>query len=292
MWGWYQSPVLAAMPGVPTDPTKPGGDKRRVPQFARDPENPDQLVAWFHTRWNCMKPAVRTMLDLYKASGWKEVRKRLYGYVESDTSSSFGEVYEPEVHDCGWKDMPREGTIYEVIDPGGAKPWAQGWYLVDVMDRIWKLQEWPCESIEVNGSKPGPWAVPSEKERLNGDEGPAYHLPKRSISQWCQQIWEGRARILDMMKETGEAFKGDTEKVGLAVKWKFENKTLEVLERAPEREYVKPYRSIIDSRFASASVNAIDGQEQVTVLERLFDDPEPDPVRNRPAACPPMKVTS
>lgn len=247
-YGWYRSPVLSAMPGVPADTNKPGSDKRKVPQFARDPNNPDQLIAWFHTRWNCMKPAVRAMHDTYKASGWKEVRKRLYGFVESDTSSTFGHVYDESIHLCEWADISREGTIYEIVDPASSKPWAMTWVLVDRQTRVWVLQEWPCESILIDGASPGPWAITSRKERLNGDEGPAYFLPSRTNAEWILQLWEGRRRIVEMFKATGEPFQGKMIKRKLVIGMDFADGRASPRYASEEQDFIEPFMSIMDSR--------------------------------------------
>lgn len=247
-YGWYHSPILAGMQGVPVDTNKPGGDKRLVPQFAKDPGNPNQLIAWFHTRWNCVKPAVRTMFDLYRAAGWKEVRKRLYGFVESDTSSTFGHVYDEQIHLCKWADISREGTIYEIVDPASSKPWAMTWVLVDRQTRVWILQEWPCEHILIDGASPGPWAITSRKERLNGDEGPAYSLPSRTNAEWVLQLWEGRRRILEKFKETGEAYRGKVITRKLVIGMDFADGKPSPRYAESEQQFIEPFMSIMDSR--------------------------------------------
>jgi hypothetical protein len=281
MYGWYQSPILAAMPGVSAGEydgdgkLKPGSDKRKVPQFAKDPANPNQLIAWFHTRWNCVKPAVRTMLNTYKASGWKEVRKRLYGYVESDTASAFGTVYDEERHLFDWHQCPNNGSIYEVIDPADAKPWAISWDLIDPFERDYQLQEWPCEHIPVGEELPGPWAVPSlKKERFNGEEGPAWSLPQRSISSWVLQVWEGRRRVLEKMKEHGVIYRGRTEKRKLVLEWCPDGKGgINILKEDEEREYIVPEMTVMDSRFAASHTDSVRGNADVTIAERVLEDP-------------------
>lgn len=275
MFGWYRSPILAGMKGVPVDTKKPGGDKRLVPQFAHDPGNPNQLIAWFHTRWNCMKPAVRTLANTYRASGWKEVRKRLYGYVESDTAAAFATSYDEARHDFDWKDLPDDGSWYETIDPAGSKPDATAWSLCDVFDRIWQAQEWPCETWPINGAEPGPWAVPSLKtERLNGEEGPVWSIPKPSISARVLQIWEGRRRVLEKMKEHGVKWKGRTEKRALVLEWCPDGKGgITILKQDEEREYIVPEMTIMDGRFAAAKTDSVRGNENVTIAERFFEDP-------------------
>lgn len=271
MWGWYDSPVLAQIKGVPHGDGRPGSDKRRVPQFARDPANPNQLVAWFHTRWNCMKPAVKTMLESYRAAGWKEVRKRLYGYVESDTSSTFGTAYDEKIHLCTWADIPREGTVYEIVDPASSKPWAMMWVLVDRQGRCWQLQEWPCEAILVNGASPGPWAVPSRSERLNGDEGPAYSLPSRTNAEWLLQLWECRRRILEKFKQTGPAWNGDVIKRKLVIGMDIVDGTARPRHAEAEDEFIEPFWSIMDSRGGKDKWDAhtAAGVKRVTLFEAL-----------------------
>lgn len=271
MWGWYQSPVLAEINGVPHGDGRPGGDKRKVPQFARDPANPNQLVAWFHTRWNCMKPAVKTMLESYRAAGWKEVRKRLYGYVESDTSSTFGSAYDEKIHLCTWADIPREGTIYEIVDPASSKPWAMTWVLVDRQTRVWVIQEWPCETILVNGASPGPWAVPSRSERLNGDEGPAYNLPSRTNAEWLLQLWEGRRRILEKFKQTGEPWQGDVIKRQLVTGMDLIDGRAHPRLAPEEQEFIEPFMSIMDSRGGKDKFDAHTpaGVQRVTLFNAL-----------------------
>jgi hypothetical protein len=189
---------------------------------------------------------------------------KLYGDVEQDQRSEFSTAYDPDLHLCDWKDLPRTGTLYEVFDPAGAKPWAMGWYLVDELDRIYMVQEWPCETIPISGGKPGPWAVVSQGDRMNGDEGPAYELRLAwSLSRWVRQIWEGRARIVAMMAKTGEPWKGEIENRSLIIA---------ATQESEQQAYAKPERSIIDSRFAGTKMDSAKGGEQVTVLERLFED--------------------
>lgn len=253
-YGWADAPVLKTMAGAP---------KTQVPRFAQPPD-PLRLVAYVPTSANIWKPAYHAIMGGAMSGGHRQVRMKLYGDVEQDQRSEFSAAYEPEIHLCDWKQLPRSGTIYEVFDPAGAKPWAMGWYLVDELERVWMVQEWPCESIDINGCLPGPWAVVSTGDRLNGDEGPAYELRLAwSLSRWTRQIWEGRERIVQMMAKTGEPWKGAVEKRKLVLAPGKEDE---------ERSYIAIERSIIDSRFAGTRIDNPKGGEQVTVLERLFDD--------------------
>jgi hypothetical protein len=253
-YGWAPAPCLLKIAGAP---------KAEVPRFAQ-PKDPLRLVAYLPTSANIWKPAYHAILGGAMSGGHRQVRMKLYGDVEQDQRSEFSAAYDPDMHLCGWKDLPRTGTLYEVFDPAGAKPWAMGWYLVDELDRIFMVQEWPCESILINDAEPGPWAIVSAGDRMNGDEGPAYELRLAwSITRWVRQIWEGRARIVTMMAKTGKPWKGEIETRKLLLAPGVEDK---------ENRYAKPERSIIDSRFAGTKVESAKGGEQVTVLERLFED--------------------
>lgn len=252
-YGWVDAPLLAGVSGC---------KNKKVPRFAQPTER-GRLVAYLHTSDNVMRSSYTAVAAQLEGKTEQEIRVTAYGDVDKDWQSEFS-AYQPEVHLCDWKDMPRTGTIYEVFDPAGAKPWAMGWYLADELDRIWMLQEWPCESIEVAGALPGPWAVDSVGDRLNGDEGPAYKLRLAwSISRWTRQIWECRARILTMMAVSGEPWRGEIIKRKLV---------LAPGQESEEHAFVSVERSIIDSRFAGTRIDNPKGGEQVTVLERLFDD--------------------
>lgn len=275
-YGWTEAPVLARMAGV---------QETRVPRFAQ-PVDPLRWVAFLPTSANIFKPAYHAVMGGAMSGGVRQVKMKLYGDVDQDQKSEFAASYDAAVHLCDWKEVPRNGTIYEVFDPAGAKPWAMGWYLVDELQRIWMLQEWPCEAIKINGGLPGPWAIVSAGDRMNGDEGPAYELRLGwAISRWVLQIWEGRARILEMMEKTGEPWQGSIEEVEL-VRIQKEGKPQkmkrrELLMDEDDREekdgkleaFVKVAVSIIDSRFAGTKMDNPKGGEQITVLERLFDDP-------------------
>ena len=263
-FGWVEAPVLQTLAGV---------TETKVPRFAQ-PVDPLRLVAYLPTSANIFKPAYHAIMGGAMSGGAKQVRMKLYGDVEQDQRSEFGSVWNPARHLCDWKDIPRQGTLYEVFDPAGAKPWAMGWYLVDVMQRIWMVQEWPCESIPINGGLPGPWATISTSDRLNGDEGPAYDLRLGwAVSRWVRQIWEGRRRVLEMMARTGGEWTGASERRRLG-----DSETVRRgdSETGSDGElYALPERSIIDSRFAGTKMDSPQGGEQITVLERLFDDENP-----------------
>lgn len=184
----------------------------RVPRFAQ-PVRQTALVAYIHTRDNRIKPDTNLLEEMKDPSRKeKEIRLKLYGDVDRDVSRVFHSFGESNL--CDWRDIPRRNaSIYEVIDFGKAKPPALQWWVVDSLSRRWLAQEWPCPSIpvQIGGrmSTPGAWAVPSETNRLNGDEGPAYKLQLRwDSARIVREIWAMRARLMQKMAETGEPWEG------------------------------------------------------------------------------------
>jgi len=236
----------------------------RVPRFAQPPD-PTKLVAYVFTSDNMMKPAYPALRAQLKNAPESEVRIKLHGDVSQDWTTLFSGFDETK-HVKSWKDAPRDGAIYEVSDPAGAKPWAIGWYLVDVAGRIWVLQEWPCPTIPIEGSLPGLWAVPSEGRNINGDKGPAQKLRLNwTRKSYTRLIWEMRRRIVEKFAATGEPFKGRVTSSTLT--WEgLDGWTL-------EGKFVEPELSLMDSRFAGArtDTDADKGSETITFLESMLE---------------------
>lgn len=242
-YGWEIAPDLANKDGV-LDP--------RVPRFAL-PVHDTGLVAYVFTSDNKIKPAYEELSASLSAAPEHEVRIKLYGDVDKGEAvvfSSFG----PE-NLCDWKDIPRKNvTLYEVLDFGKAKPPALQWWVVDVLGRRWLAQEWPSPSIGIPMAgrvlKPGPWAVTSETGRYNGDEGPAYRLRlKWDSARIVREIWAMRARLVQMMAETGEPYAGEMRMEKLV--WK---KPLRDASSELEGPFAMPYMTIPDPRGVEETV--------------------------------------
>jgi hypothetical protein len=187
---------------------KGGCKDARVPKIAY-PAEPTRLVCYLHTAANRYVNVYLQLSKDYAGSDEKTIRIKLYGDAEAASRTEFESVWKPDAHLCDWKDLPRDGTLYEVIDGAEAKPFFISWFIVDPMGRFWQAQEWPCESIPIDGMLPGPWAVLTEKDRVNGDEGPAQKLRLGwNFEQYANLVWEMRARILEKMKETGGEWQG------------------------------------------------------------------------------------
>lgn len=230
------APELANRPGV-RDP--------RVPRIAY-PAVETRLVGYLHTAQN-------RIVNVYpeeskKARDYDEqtVRIKLYGDAEAAERVLFGTSFDESTHVVPLAKVPRDLTIWEILDPGAAKPYVFLWLGVDVAGRLYVLQEWPCPAIPIDGMMPGPWAVPSQSDRVNGDEGPAQKLRLRwGPGRYVGLVWEMRQRLLRRFAETGEKFAGRIETVDLTVKegafpWEVKG------------EVVAPFDNLMDSRFAKA----------------------------------------
>jgi hypothetical protein len=198
-YGWREAPVLKTMAGVP---------RTQVPGFAQPPD-PLRLVAYIPTSANIWKPAYHAIMGGAMSGGHRQVRMKLYGDVEQDQRTEFANAWNPEVHLCDWKDIPRKGSVYVVIDGGGAKPWFIGLWVVDPLQRLWQAMEWPCESLPINGALPGPWALVSTGDKLNGDEGPAQELRLGwSLERQGLNIWEMLRTFCIRLEKSGEPWQG------------------------------------------------------------------------------------
>ena len=237
---------------------KPGVVDARVPRVAFPPDE-TRLVGYLHTSQNAMVDSYTELSR--KAKDWDErtIRIKLYGDAEAAEErvfTSFGDA-----HLTDWKRLPRQGTIYEIVDPGGTKPWVIMWCLCDVAGRHWVVQEWPCPGWRVDGFDLGPWAVSSKGDKVNGDPGSAQKTRLAwSRSHYVRQIWEGRKRIVDQMAATGGQWEGAAEEKEL--KW------TEGWELAGR--FVLPERSLMDSRFAAAPTES--RGQHTTVLEAMYDE--------------------
>lgn len=258
--GWRESPVLRTLAGC-RDP--------RVPTYAQCMD-PAATVFFMPSSANVFKPAYTALIADYRLAGERELRMRLHGHVDQDVKTLFS-AWDSSRHLCDWKDIPRDGTLYVVCDPAPAKPWAICLYMVDALDRYWQIMEWPCESIPIRGGKPGPWAVVSSADRLNGDEGPAYALRlNMGIKGQLVVMWEMMHRFVRMMAETGDPWRGPIEERPIYYPGKEKSEVIETLEVAI------PTCCIFDSRFVGAKVterNEQHGEEEMTILAKIETDP-------------------
>lgn len=237
---------------------KPGVADPRVPRIAF-PADETRLVGYLHTSQNAMVDSYTELSR--KAKDWDErtIRIKLYGDAEAAEEklfTSFGDA-----HLTDWASLPRQGTLYEITDPAGAKPWVILWALCDVAGRHWIVQEWPQPGWLVDGFDLGPWAVSSKGDKINGDPGSAQKTRLAwSRAHYVRQIWEGRKRIIDKMKATGTEWQGSFQDADLKWEQGWEMKG----------RFALPALSLMDSRFAAAPTES--RGQHTTVLEAMYDE--------------------
>jgi hypothetical protein len=221
-------------------------------------------VAYVDTSDNKMKNAYPALSSQLREASESEIRIKLHGDVCQDWTTVFGASYSDTTHVKTWAEVDRNGTVFEILDPAGKKPWVVMYLHVDPAGRVWVVQEWPCPCIAVQGMLPGPWAVPSEGNRLNGDEGPAQKMRLGWHNRdYLRLLWTLRHRLWQKFKDTGEPFKGRVQTVDLRSSTGFEPWEL-------KGEVVNPYDNLIDPRFAE-SLSEREG-EMVSLQTALADE--------------------
>jgi hypothetical protein len=224
----------------------------RVPRFAQ-PRDPTALVAYIFTSDNKVVPAYEALRTQLIHASEREVRIKLHGDVSQDNAIVFSAFNER--HLCDWADLPRSNcTLWEIIDFGKKKPAFVQWWIVDSLGRRFLAQEWPSAKVPINirGTpvEPGPWAVPSETGRLNGDEGPAYRLDLRwNSGRMVREIWAMRARLFAKLKETGTPWTGTVREE--ALKWE---QPLKDASQTLDGPFCLPYMTIPDPRSVNETV--------------------------------------
>lgn len=256
------SPDLAARPEV-RDP--------RVPRFAQ-PLDPSKLVAYLFTSDNRAKPAYVGLSAKLKTAPENQVRIFLHGDVDKDWQSTY-HMWDEARHVKPWSAVPSEGTVYEIIDPAGSKPWVIMHIMCDAAGRHWVLQEWPCKTIPIDGQVPGAWAVVSEGDKRNGDAGPGQRMRLTyTRADYLKLIWDLRARLAKNLRALhGRNLRVDMEKHRL---------TWGESSVGKEREYVIPAETYMDSRFAGARTE-IKGISR-TMLEAMLEEENAVPMRAAP----------
>jgi hypothetical protein len=238
---------------------KPGVRDPRVPKVL-DCAVPTRCMFYLHTAANRIVNAYPELSRAYWDSDERTIRIKLYGDAEAADDRLFAAF--TDRHITTWDKIPRQGTLYVVVDPGGSKPWVISWFLCDVAGRHYQLQEWPCPGWAIDGFDPGAWAVPSKGDKVNGDPGPAQKTRLAwSRAHYLRQIWEGNQRIIRQMAATGDAWQGRT--LPGPLNWPANGWTL-------DGPFAVAERTLMDSRFAAAPTES-KGQH-TTVLEAMYDE--------------------
>ena len=148
----------------------------KVP-VCKQPLQRTRLICYLPTDANAWTNVSGKLAEL-DGSGEDDIRVAYFGDVRKQWDTTFA-IFNAKKHVTTWDKLRQEcggvikGTITEVIDPGARKPWVIGHYLTVPSGRSYKVQEWPCPSIAIDGTLPGAWAVTSEHGLRNGDAGPA-----------------------------------------------------------------------------------------------------------------------
>jgi hypothetical protein len=223
----------------------------------KQPRNPYQIVAYLPTHSNPFADVAAKKADM-EGKPYDYIRVRYYGDVQKSWDSTFS-AFKRSTHVIPWAEVPRNLTIYESLDPAGAKPFFASWYGVSLSGAKYVLQEWPCPSVAINGRLPGLWAVQSKLGNMNGDLGPAAKLRLNwSNEEYLAMLYQGRMRLFDMFAKTGEPFAG-----------KFETRTLSWPEGAKIQPitgtFVVPENSIIDCRWAQSELTIKQGEQTLDI---------------------------
>jgi len=233
-----------------------------VPRFAQ-PADERKLVAFLPTFANAFKGNWPGAVEAVQGRGREHVEITLFGIVRRNVRSLLG--YDARVHCKPESELPVAGTVYEVADPAPKKPWVIKWYVVDAAGRVRVVQEWPAEDWEIEGhGLPGPWAVASEGDKINGDPGPAQGLVlDRSWDDYTRRVWQGRLRLAQRLRAVhGEGLRVRTEQRELTwagrEQWRLEG------------EFVKVAGSWMDGRFASLPTQSKGGVNS-TAIEEMRD---------------------
>jgi hypothetical protein len=238
------------------------GSVDHLPRFAQ-PVDERKLVAFLPTYANKFAGNWPGAVQSMQGKSDEQIKITLFGIVSRNVQSLLG--FDSGRHVRKESELPVEGTIYEVADPAPKKPWVLKWYLVDVLGRIWVVQEWPCQDWEIpEVGFPGAWAVPTEGDKLNGDKGPAQRLAlPRDWTDYTRRMWMGRKRLAERLRKVhGDTLRVRTERV----KMEWSDRPGEVI----EGEVVEVARTLMDSRFAAAPTVSRGG-EGSTPLEEMLE---------------------
>lgn len=213
-------------------------------------------ILWFHGRDNPYGNPVQ-LFSLYGKAGADKVRERCYGVALKAMEARFPKFKE-EVHTIEPAAIPKEGTIYFLMDPASKRNPFMKWFRV-TKERAYLYREWPGNyhipgaPVFESGPGPGPWAIPDGKHP-DGARGPAQKPFGFGLLRLKMEIarLEGWA---DWHEDVNNMAMGKTRKP--VVEWRMENGAVE-----------KPYRRFIDSR--AASTPRVEQDRPVTLLEEML----------------------
>lgn len=143
---------------------------KRVPRVLKcvDPEE-KRAVVFFHSSDNPYGNP-RSVFARIARRGEAFIEERFYGIANKKFSARFPK-FNLKVHVIDPRDIPKEGTNYQFIDPASGRNYFCGWFRV-CPNGVYLYREWPGNYAIEGVGIPGPWALPDGK-LPDGKMGPA-----------------------------------------------------------------------------------------------------------------------
>jgi hypothetical protein len=169
----YTSCVGSIMDGAKTIESKPASllDGKHMPTVQKPKSKDNAMIVFYHTEDNPWANFDRLSRDL-RVKPEADIKKLAYGFPTKSRSAMFStfdlqyHVYDPdkEVYDFTKQHL---WTVYQIIDPAGARSWCNGWIAVNG-DGQWRaFAEFPDRETC------GEWAVEGRSGR-NEDAMPTW----------------------------------------------------------------------------------------------------------------------
>lgn len=187
---------LLPLLGAPEDPDNPAAAP--VQGFARVPRvkqcrKPTRRVFYFHTKDNAYGNWAGLKNDLANAKA-DVIRITAYGDVRKAWAAKFPK-FSDTVHILPLDRVPRTGTWYHRCDPCDTRNWFMTWWLVSG-GRHYCVRQWPQAGDYIPGvGDPGVWAHASEKQKADGDPGPAQEAFGFGLQDYKREIGRVEAEL-------------------------------------------------------------------------------------------------
>jgi len=148
----------------------------------------NKAVVYFHSSDNPYgnpKKVMETLLS--RDTSFK--RERFYGVANKLVAGQFP-LFNRDVHVVSPDRVPKDGTLYCIVDPCDGRNFFMLWILACPGDRAYVVHEWPNVWDPVPGQGVlGEWALPTGDSRLlDGRRGPAQNSLGWGLLQYKQEI--------------------------------------------------------------------------------------------------------
>jgi len=216
----------------------------------------NRAVVWIHSHnnpWGNPLSVWRMMAN--KDREWK--LQRFYGFALKGTAARFAK-FDRAVHVLPHAKIPRDGTLYVIIDPASARNWAIAWMLARE-DGCYFVEEWPSQVMDVPGAGVlGEWALPDGKKK-DGRPGPAQKSLGWGVKSYLAEV----GRVGGMLR--GDYGQRTTDN-GLRTT---DNGLRTTDEGGRRVGFPEVKRTIMDARFANTPTNGQLGLK--TLLDECWD---------------------